>query len=92
MVEPELRALDVRDCPDIESIDLRASTQNEIHLSVLGCPKLSEVFLPENVHGYLHLDTGKQAPVLRILGGIAHIDAAWQAERFEKTKLWSISE
>lgn len=87
MVEPELRALDVRACPDLQSIDMRASTQNEIHLSVLGCPKLSEVFLPENVHGYLHLDTGKQAPVLRILGGIAHIDAAWQAERFEKTKL-----
>lgn len=86
MVESELRALDVRDCPDLECIDLRASTQNEIHLSVLGCPKLTEVFLPENAHGYLHLDTGTQAPVLRILGGIAHIDAAWHAERFEKTK------
>lgn len=86
LVKPDLRALDVRDCPALESIDLRASTQNEIHLSVRNCPKLTEVLLPEDARSYLHLDTGKQAPVLRIFGGIAHIDAAWQAERFEKTR------
>jgi len=86
MVEDQLRALDLRDCPNLQTIDLRASTQHEIHLSVVGCPRLNEIFLPESSNSYIHIDWGTHEPVVQVWGGVAHIDTAWVGNRFEITK------
>ncbi len=95
MIDPQLRALDLCDCPKLESVDLRASTQPEIHLSVISCPLLREILLPEGARAYLHIEFGVEAPVIRVYGGVAHIDVAWQHGRFEKTtedgKPWSFA-
>lgn len=84
MTDPTLRALDLRDCPDLEVVDLRASTQPELHLSVIGCPRLRQILLPDHSRAFLHIDTGKQKPALQVFGGVAQIDAAWRSGRFEK--------
>ena len=81
----KLRALDLCDCSNLQSIDLTASSQSEIHLTVIGCPKLNEILLPENTRAYVHIEFGLNAPVMNIFGGVVHIDAAWQYGRFEKT-------
>ena len=84
MTDPQLRALDLRNCPDLALIDLRASTQPELHLSVIGCPRLQQIWLPNNGRAYVHIDTDRQKPALQIFGGLAHIDAAWRQGRLDK--------
>lgn len=84
MSETQLRALDLRNCPDIEIVDLQASTQVEIHVSVISCPRLRKIILPTHAKAYVHIDTDDQKPSLQVIGGVVQIDAAWIQGRFEK--------
>jgi len=79
---PGLRALDLRDCPTLEVLDLRASQQPELHLSVIACPQLRCIHLPQNGQALVHLDTGPHAPCLTLSGGLIQIDACWEGGRF----------
>jgi len=77
-----LRALNLRDCPHLQVLDLRACLATHLYVSVIACPRLRRIRLPDQARAVIHLDTGEQAPVLDILGGLIQVDARWTQGQF----------
>ncbi len=84
LTNPQIRALDLVDCPEMVEVDLRCSRQSEVHLSVRGCLNLRIIRLPARAVGILHIDAGSQPPQIEINGGVALVDACWHGGRFSK--------
>lgn len=81
-VNQDIRAVDLFNCPNLKSIDLTCSQQEEIHIAIQNCPLLTVIKLPLASKSYIHLDAGNLKPQLQIEGGVAHVDACWNGGRF----------
>jgi hypothetical protein len=74
---PGLHYVDLLDCPRLVSVDLRA-LGGGIHLTVRGCPALTEVWLADRAGAHVHVDTGAAPPrALSVHGSVAQFDAGW---------------
>lgn len=78
---PELRALDLRDSPDLVELDVSAAAA-AFHLTVTGCPRLDRVKFPTAGSAIVHLDSGSRVPELVLEGGVAQVDACWAGGTF----------
>jgi len=77
---PELRALDVGGCPDLERLDLSACAEGII-LGIGSCPRLVQLILPTTgPGGTLHLSFGVRLPQLLVSGLVADVDLCWSNE------------
>ena len=74
---PGLQYVDLLDCPRLVSVDLRA-LGGGIHLTVRGCPGLTEVRLADHGGAIVHVDAGAAPPrALSVHGSVAQFDACW---------------
>ncbi|PRY73214.1 hypothetical protein [Halomonas ventosae] len=82
--QPELRSLDVVDCPRLERLDL-SQARPDLHLTLQRCPALEEIRVPPHGTAIVHLDAGDRLPQLRLYGGVEHLDACWKKDHFAVT-------
>ena len=76
----DLRAIDLRDCPDLVHVDLSGCAPG-LHVTALACPSLVSLALPDHGPGaVLHIDFGPRLPELRATGRVADLDACWLDE------------
>ncbi len=76
IAEPDLRCLDLVDCPQLAELDL-TGCRPDLHLTVRGCPALSLLHLPAvpDTGAIVHLDGGDELQAIRIRGHLHGLDA-----------------
>ncbi|KEZ76593.1 hypothetical protein [Salinisphaera hydrothermalis] len=76
IAEPDLRCLDLVDCPQLAELDL-TGCRPDLHLTVRGCPALSLIHLPHepDTGAIVHLDCGDARQTLHIRGHLHGLDA-----------------
>ncbi|SFB87232.1 hypothetical protein SAMN05660443_0647 [Marinospirillum celere] len=83
--DPSIRNLDIWRAPLLKELDL-SWLHGGLHLTLVGCPRLQKILLPQGEPCVLHLDAsdvkpGQELPLL-IQGGIEHLDVRWQNATF----------
>lgn len=82
--DPHLRALDVHDDRQLETLDLSGCSADVcLHLQLSELPVLRHLYLPAGSEGaVVHLFALTLPPTLTIQGTVAELDADWQAGTF----------
>ncbi len=80
--QPSLRFLDVSDCPDVCTLDLRSCAEG-MHIMISGCPALHHISVSDNGQGaVVHINSSDRAPDVEVDGLLDQIDACWSSGRF----------
>lgn len=77
---PKMVALDVRDSPDLEHLDVSGCAPG-FWVSIAGCDALRAITLPDAGDGAsVHVDFGARPPQLHAAGLVQHVDFCWYAD------------
>lgn len=78
----DLRALDIHASQELTELDLSDCPSQEFHLTLIDCPSLETVRLPGEGGAYVHIDSPAPPKVLKLTGGVKHLDANWRKATF----------